>query len=260
MFRLTLRAAAAVAVVLLLNAALPNVHAQVSAPFRVYLTFEDGPTRAYTPQILDILAEYDAKATFFVNGWQIAGKEDILQRILREGHALGNHLWQEVGYYAGTPDEKVIAAYYETEAAIRAALGTDVLPLYDAQPKLFRQPGGGGHALILPEGEPVISYNWNVDGDDCGFRLPESVDPNNFDQFVLDNVLGVPHPPDHLYNAYDYGDGVIIVLHDINRVTGRVLPVILKELQAAGATFLALPRPGDQPNTQPVALGVPPGH
>lgn len=236
----------------------PAVRAQEAPPFRVYLTFEDGPTAAYTPQILDILAEYNAKATFFVNGWQLKGKEAIVQRIVREGHALGNHLWQEIGYYAGTPDEKVIAAYYETEAAIRAALGPE-LPAYDAQPRLFRQPGGGGHALILREGEPVISYNWNVDGDDCGYRLPEGIDRDNFDQFVLDNVLGTPHPPDHLYNAYDYGDGVIIVLHDINRVTGRVLPAILKELSAAGATFLALPRPGDEANTQPVALGMPPG-
>ncbi|GIL13020.1 MAG: hypothetical protein BroJett038_17400 [Chloroflexota bacterium] len=68
MFRLTLRAAVVLAAALLLCAALPLTHAQDSTPFRVYLTFEDGPTRAYTPQILDILAEYDAKATFFVNG------------------------------------------------------------------------------------------------------------------------------------------------------------------------------------------------
>ncbi len=63
----------------------PPVQAQTNTLFRVYLTFEDGPTGTYTPELLDILAAYDAKATFFVNGYQIAGREHVLQRIIRAG-------------------------------------------------------------------------------------------------------------------------------------------------------------------------------
>ncbi|KAB2855089.1 MAG: polysaccharide deacetylase family protein, partial [Anaerolineae bacterium] len=81
-----------------------------SGPFRVYLTFEDGPTAAYTPPILDILAEYNAKATFFVIGFQIESNEAILQRIILECHAIGDHLWQEPGVYAGAPDHAVQAS------------------------------------------------------------------------------------------------------------------------------------------------------
>mgnify|MGYP000222805588 CR=1 FL=1 len=114
------------------------VNAQSSAPFRVYMTFEDGPTDAYTPQILDLLAQYNAKATFLIAGSQIAGHEGLIQREVREGHALVNHLWSEPGVYAGSPDQAVIDSYLKTEEAIRAALG-DQLPRYDAQMKLFWQ-------------------------------------------------------------------------------------------------------------------------
>ena len=56
----------------------------------VYLTFDDGPSK-YTPEILDILAANDIKATFFVTGWNIDGKEDILKREADEGHTIGLH-------------------------------------------------------------------------------------------------------------------------------------------------------------------------
>jgi peptidoglycan/xylan/chitin deacetylase (PgdA/CDA1 family) len=234
----------------------PSAQAQTYAPFRVYLTFEDGPTDAYTPQILDILAQYSAKATFFPNGWQIAGREAILQRILREGHAIGNHLWTEPGYYAGAPEDKVREAYFQTEDALRAALGP-MLPVYDAQVKLFRQPGGSAHPFDRGDGVGVITYNWNAQSDDCGWMLDES-SGLTLDQQVFENLLNIPRSHGVIWNMYDFGDGVIVSMHDINRVAPRLLPAILDELVAAGATFYALPRPEDSIGTMPVALGTPP--
>ena len=247
---------------LLLFAVLMPASAQISAPFRVYLTFEDGPTDAYTPAILDTLAQYGAHATFLIGGYQIAGHETLLQREVREGHALINHLWEEPGVYAGAPAAAVIGSYLRTEDAIRAALG-DALPIYDAQIKMFWQPGGGYEPLPAIEGVQVITYNWNVNSDDCGWGLPADLDLDSldFDHAVIANVLGTPvsvgafHNP---YNTFDYGDGVIIAFHDINRVTGRVLPTILSELQAAGASFEALPRPWDQMGTMPVHIALSP--
>lgn len=233
------------------------LHAQDNAPFRVYLTFEDGPTDAYTPQILDILAEYGAAATFFPNGYQIAGREDIMQRIIRDGHAIGNHLWEEPGYYFGQDETHIRESYFRAEAAIRASLGSE-LPRYDAQTKLFRYPGGSGSPFPLTEGVEVITYNWHVDSDDCGWWLDTS---ENFDAGVIANVIGVPASGGGLrWNVYEHGDGAVIAFHDINRVTGRVLPVIIEDLLAHGATFEALPRPGDALNTMPVFIGAPPNY
>lgn len=138
-----------------------------------------------------------------------------------------------------------------------------MLPVYDAQTRMFWQPGGAAQPFPPVEGINVITYNWNVNSDDCGWAMPDSVDLDTlaFDRAVIQNVLGESVSVGSFYNAnnaYDYGDGVIIIFHDLNRVTGRVLPTILSELQAAGATFEALPRPWDQVGTMPVALGVAP--
>ena len=140
----------------------------------MYLAFEDGPTDAYTPQILDILAQYNAHASFVIAGAQIAGHEELLQREVREGHALINHLWEEVGVYAGAPADAVIASYQRTEDALRNALD-DMLPVYDAQTKMFWQPGGAAQPFPPADGINVITYNWNVNSDDCGWAMPESV-------------------------------------------------------------------------------------
>ncbi|MFA6162713.1 MAG: polysaccharide deacetylase family protein [Methylobacter sp.] len=57
----------------------------------IALSFDDGPNREYTPQVLSILAEYDASATFFVIGKNINSNESILKQIDTDGHSIGNH-------------------------------------------------------------------------------------------------------------------------------------------------------------------------
>ena len=60
----------------------------------VYLTFDDGPHPEYTPQVLDVLARHDARATFFVVGSLAQAYPDIIQRIAAEGHTIANHTWE----------------------------------------------------------------------------------------------------------------------------------------------------------------------
>lgn len=57
----------------------------------IALTFDDGPTRKFTPDILDTLAQHDVQATFFVNGKPLANNPDIGERMVEEGHELANH-------------------------------------------------------------------------------------------------------------------------------------------------------------------------
>jgi peptidoglycan/xylan/chitin deacetylase (PgdA/CDA1 family) len=60
----------------------------------VALTFDDGPDPQITPAVLDILAEYQARATFFVIGRYLEQQLALGERLCREGHELGNHSWQ----------------------------------------------------------------------------------------------------------------------------------------------------------------------
>lgn len=80
------------AVIRVLRAVLPGILWEVPTSERlVALTFDDGPHPATTPQLLDLLAGHGAKATFFVIGRQVEGNETILERLVAEGHELGNH-------------------------------------------------------------------------------------------------------------------------------------------------------------------------
>ena len=56
------------------------------------LTIDDGPDRQSTPRILDLLARYRAKATFFVISERVAGNESLMERIVSDGHEIGNHM------------------------------------------------------------------------------------------------------------------------------------------------------------------------
>lgn len=71
----------------------------------VALTIDDSPHATLTPRILDVLAEHDAHATFFVIGAHVPGNEDILRRIVAEGHELGNHLLTDAPSAHLPPDE-----------------------------------------------------------------------------------------------------------------------------------------------------------
>src|ERR1700678_1620305 len=57
----------------------------------VALTFDDGPTEKYTPQILAILKKYNIKATFFMVGMNAKNHPDMVQQVLADGHAINNH-------------------------------------------------------------------------------------------------------------------------------------------------------------------------
>jgi peptidoglycan-N-acetylglucosamine deacetylase len=59
------------------------------------LTFDDGPHRETTPQLLDVLARHGAKATFFLIGERVLGNEPIVARIAAEGHEIANHLMRD---------------------------------------------------------------------------------------------------------------------------------------------------------------------
>ena len=63
---------------------------------KIYLTFDDGPIPGVTHQVLDILNQFKAKATFFCVGENIHKHPEIYQRILAEGHATGNHTWSHI--------------------------------------------------------------------------------------------------------------------------------------------------------------------
>ena len=74
---------------------------------RVYLTFDDGPIPEVTPWVLDLLAEFDARATFFCVGENVERYPTLFQRVRAAGHAVGNHTYNHLNGWSTAVDEYV---------------------------------------------------------------------------------------------------------------------------------------------------------
>ncbi|HET6813692.1 MAG TPA: polysaccharide deacetylase family protein, partial [Actinomycetota bacterium] len=91
----------------------------------VYLTFDDGPAPAWTPRVLELLASYRARATFFVLGRSAAAYPDLVRQEFAAGHGVGNHTWSH-RRLTGLTGGQLAAEVGATSAAIQRATGAPV--------------------------------------------------------------------------------------------------------------------------------------
>jgi len=109
-------------------------------PGELALTFDDGPNRACTPRLLDILAGYNVKASFFLVGRCAKLEPELVRRIQAEGHLIGNHSWSHPNL-AVTGAGEVRRQLKET---------SDFLEQITGQPVgFFRPPFGGRRPVVL---------------------------------------------------------------------------------------------------------------
>ena len=101
---------------------------------RIALTFDDGPA-ASTEAVLDVLSAEDARATFFIVGGFVAGRESTLQRASAEGHELGVHGWNHFNAMHMREPEKLLHELNACADELERALGE--------RPQLVRPPYGG---------------------------------------------------------------------------------------------------------------------
>ncbi len=112
----------------------PVVHRLATTDPVIALTFDDGPDPVFTPQILDVLASHNARATFFVLGTRAAQHPELIRRMHREGHSVGTHTQHHrLGFHFGS------ASHVKREIEDAIAVVTPLLP---APPTLFRPPQG----------------------------------------------------------------------------------------------------------------------
>lgn len=102
---------------------------------RVFLTFDDGPSKTVTPLILDLLKQENIKATFFVLGSRVEYNPEIINRIFEEGHYIANHGYSHKYSSIYTSIESVLDEYNKTEQCIKTALKND-----DYNSRVFRFP------------------------------------------------------------------------------------------------------------------------
>lgn len=120
---------------------------------RVYLTFDDGPNPRATPKILDILAENDALATFFLVGRHAEMFPDLARRVAASGHDLGNHTYDHRKLHWMGPG----AVRRELENAHHA-----IAEATDVEPRLFRAPHGYRNPFVAIEAHRLhyTTFGW----------------------------------------------------------------------------------------------------
>src|SRR5207245_335382 len=97
----------------------------------VAISFDDGPHPTFTLQVLEVLRQHDAKATFFLIGERAVRQPDVVSQIKAAGHEVGNHYFKN-GSTLGHSDADFVGYLRQTEKAIGIKEGM----------KLFRPPGG----------------------------------------------------------------------------------------------------------------------
>jgi peptidoglycan-N-acetylglucosamine deacetylase len=183
----------------------------------IALTFDDGPSSTYTPQILDVLKQHNAKATFFVVGSRVIEQPDIIKREIVDGHELANHTYNHPNF-RGLTEEEIRKELRKTKQTI--------FDLTGFSPHLFRPPGGFYNETIInaayQEGYIVVMWSWHQDTYD--WKQPGV---SNIVKKVLSNAR----------------NGDIILFHDYGgdrRQTIEALKQILPELKKRGYQFVTV--------------------
>ncbi len=129
--------------------------AALTAPARpgeLALTFDDGPNATWTPRLLEVLAQHDVRATFFMLGNRAAAQPELVRRIAAAGHTIGNHSWSHLNL-ARTRAALVREELERASDALQQILGAPVRffrPPYGARrPAVFRIARELGLAPVL---------------------------------------------------------------------------------------------------------------
>ncbi len=176
---------------------------------RVALTFDDGPSTLYTQRLLDGLKERGVRATFFVIGKNIEGNEDILRRMVEEGHIIGNHTYSHVEL-STVSYEIGLEEIQKTNEVIFDACGIT--------PEYIRPPFGSWNDKLTMDVN-MTEVLWNVDTLDW-----QSKDAG----LVTKKALRCAE------------DGSIILLHDVYGTSVDAALDIVDELTKEGYEFVTI--------------------
>jgi peptidoglycan/xylan/chitin deacetylase (PgdA/CDA1 family) len=137
-------------------------------PEEIALTFDDGPNPRCTPQLLDLLAKYNVRATFFLIGQFAATQRDLVKRTHEAGHVIGNHTWTHPNLFQ-TGRAETRKELDETTNRLQQITGTRVR--FFRPPYGFRRP----HTLLVARELGLIPVTWNVIGNDWNAPSAEAI-------------------------------------------------------------------------------------
>lgn len=176
----------------------------------VALSFDDGPHPQHTPQLLDLLREQQVPATFFCIGRNIRGNEELLRRIIAEGHLIGNHTWSHHFWFDMFTSGRMLADMQQMDEEVKQVSGK--------KPLLFRPPYGVTNPALrkaIQEGG-YFPLGWSIRSLDTVIKDKAQ---------LLARVVKQLHP------------GAVILLHDTSEATIQILPELIAYIRQEGYTI-----------------------
>ncbi len=183
----------------------------------IALTFDDGPHSDKTPEILDILKEYDVKATFFVVGENVKNNSDILERMITDGHEIGNHTFGHKYLFKDKNSKR------DMEREIDLC-DDEIFNHSEYSSVLFRPPGGIYDSTLASVcGERGYSMVlWSIDTRDWEGKSAVEIENE-----IMTNI----------------SDGSIILMHDYvsgQSYTAEALREVIPKLKKLGYCFVTV--------------------
>ena len=193
---------------------------------KIYLTFDDGPSRN-TNRILDILKEYDVKATFFVVGKTDEESIKAYQRIVSEGHTLAMHSYSHKYAEVYASEESFIRDLEELQEYLYQVTGV--------WSRYYRFPGGSSNAVSRVDMQELIRY---LDENDITY-----FDWNIASGDAVSDILSAETITKNCVSGIDRRPESMILMHDAleKSTTVEALPQIIEQIRDRGdAVFLPI--------------------
>jgi len=182
----------------------------------LYLTFDNGYENGYTPQILDVLKEKKVPAAFFVTGHYVKDQPELLNRMVKEGHLIGNHSWSHPDITT-VSNEKMKDELNKVRDEVAQSTGQKEM-------KFLRTPRGifSERTLAVSKDLGYTNVFWSVAYMDWNTKSFKGA------QYAFDKVTSQLHP------------GAVILLHSVSKDNADALGRIIDEARKQGYEFKSL--------------------
>ena len=171
---------------------------------QVAFSFDDGPDGRCTPRVLDVLKEHDVQAAFFVVGNRVAKHPELIERMHREGHVIGNHSYSHGFFFDLLRLRRMVADVQYNNSLILQTIGKKM--------KFFRPPYGVTNPVLARTAKHLKLYS-------IGWSLKSGDTVNTNREVVLNRLKNNVRPGD------------LVLMHDNRQVVPEVLGAFIEHLK-----------------------------
>lgn len=182
----------------------------------LYLTFDNGYENGYTEKILDVLKKEKVPATFFVTGHYLKSAPDLVKRMVKEGHIIGNHSWHHPDF-SKVSDERLAKELEKVKVETEKLTGQKEM-MYLRPPRgVFTE-----RTLVKAKELGYVHVFWSL------AFIDWNTDSQKGWKYSYDNIMRQVHP------------GSIMLLHSVSKDNADSLEKVIQDLKSDGYTFKSL--------------------